>query len=129
MSEENIKFNNLLDRIFDSTKKSKIDWKIDESENPYCSLGNYFIFLLSDINPEGEPVEFLTIRDRNGNVVEHFNDTQLSQFTPSYEEQKFPNYWTLMEYLRTMAVRKAKGSDIAIDEIISALDKIDFIFK
>lgn len=128
MSEENIKFKNLLDKIYVSTKKSNVDWRIYENEKPYCFLGNYFIFLSSETNPEGEPLEFLTIRDTKGNVLDQFNDTDLSQFTPSYEEPNFPNYWTLMEHLRIMAMRKAKGADIAIDEIISALDDIDVPF-
>lgn len=128
MSDGNIKFKTLLDRIYDSTTRSNIEWKLTDKENPYCVLGDYFVTLSAERDPEGEPLEFVSINDRNGNVVEHFNDINLSQFKPSDRESKFQNYWTLMENLRRMAVRQAKGADKAIEEILSALDEIDVPF-
>ncbi|WP_373475952.1 hypothetical protein [Sphingorhabdus sp.] len=127
MSESNIKFKNLVDKLFYSTSSSSIVWSLTDENYPFCIIADYKIVLTSGVDYEGEPMEYITIYNLDGHTVDSFNDNSISAFKPQMG-QSFHNYWKVMESLREMAVRQATGADKAIDEIIDALNDNDVPF-
>lgn len=113
------KYASLLDRLYQRTKTSKIDWELNASRSPEARLGNYVI-TLSVGQSGGNPVEFMSLFTEYEELIETINDEELSNLTP--QTSRFGSYYSLMEDLRTTAFRQAIGADKALDDLLGALD-------
>ncbi|MXO86627.1 hypothetical protein GRI38_11385 [Altererythrobacter aurantiacus] len=110
MSDESDKYNILVDKLLNKTEEGSLDWGIVRDEQPQTKLGDYIIRLRADETAEGEPVEVVLLYRNNNELIDQFNDNDLRG-----------SYWAKMTKLRELALRKARGVDKILDEILKNL--------
>jgi hypothetical protein len=114
----------LVDRLLEKTLSKKSNWKQQPfSDTPYTQLGDFKVELETGTNGGGSPVEIVTLKNKAGQVIDRFNDEELSEYSPDHP--KYDSYWRAMEALREAASRQALGSEEALDAILGELDDGD----
>jgi hypothetical protein len=121
MSEEINRYAALIDRLYTKTRSDELVWEVDPWSNRVTtSLSNYAVQLQGGEGPEGEPLEIVNVLNSGGETIDSFSDEELTGIP--VEIEGFENYWHLLKRLRQIAMRKARGADKALDDIIKALD-------
>ena len=121
MSIPKDKYRELAEKLYNSTLDKSLHWQQDPfSEDLFTSLGKYKICLYSNEDAEGSPYIRVVVKNQAGEEVDSFTDSTISGATPNV--YSIQSYWVLLNNLYTMAHRKAKGADEALDEVLSALD-------
>ncbi|MFA6114871.1 MAG: hypothetical protein WC729_12780 [Sphingomonas sp.] len=127
MSDELEKYEALVKKLYEKTISNSLTWSMDNwSNSVVTNLPGYQIKLDFGQNDEGESLEVISIVDSNSNSIDAFNDSDLSSRKTNMDD--YPTYWKLMQKLRNIATRKARGADKALDNILQALDEGDVPF-
>jgi hypothetical protein len=117
-------YQRLAKKLYERTKKGTLDWE----EDPWTSklvvgLRGHKVTLKRSESAEGEPLVLVAVVDDNGTHIDGFSDDVLSSYETGLDEA--PTYWRLLDQLYSMAYRKAKGAEKALEGIISDLDLDD----
>lgn len=120
MSDAKLKYQQIVDRLYNKTMNSSINWEIGFNNDLECILGEYTIKLKGFRDEEGEPFEVIEIFDSDGRVVDSFNDGVLADLAP--KDVGISSYYNKMNALRSQAKRHALGADKALDQILENLD-------
>ncbi|WP_342249340.1 hypothetical protein [Sphingomonas sp. OTU376] len=113
------KYQTLVRRLFEKTMSGDVDWEIGFNNDLYCTLSGRYVYLKYTRDADGEPLEILELKDSSDQIVDSFNDTDITDMVDGYEG--IANYYQLMSVLRRSARRKAVGADKALDDILRGL--------
>ena len=114
------KYCELVNTLYKKTMEKKIEWNFEEGFGTWVRLADRLIVLEDGRNENGEPTEFISIRNRPDEVIDSFSDETLTIYEAPFED--LTNYWRVMQKLRTTATRQAIGADTAIDAILAELN-------
>lgn len=121
MVDEIVRYQALVKRLYEETRKGVLNWEIDNwTSKVSVSLDSYIVQISTAESPEGEPLIQVSILTSNRDHIDSFSDDDLGASDTGIEG--YSTYWRLLDKLRVMASRKAKGSDAALDAIMRALD-------
>jgi hypothetical protein len=112
----------LANTLLSGTKNRTVKWYIDEwgQNRLTADRAGYKITVEQDENAENEPIIIISVRSKDGSVIDSFDDTDLVGETPS--ESGLTSYWQVMSQLQQTAYRQAVGADDALDKIITDLE-------
>ena len=123
MTDETKQYRKLVERLYKKTRDKEISWSTGWTGELECELSSYKVRLESSEGPEGSPLEDVIIINSNDEIIDSFNDEDISDDS---NPLGFPNYWRLMQQLRKLANRQAKGVDTALKAILDNLEDEDF---
>ena len=117
----------LAQRLYDMTKKKKINWKYDSfDDNVTAEFSKNKIAVEDGRDSEGSPFIMVTIYSLSDEEIDKFNDEDLKNLSTS--DPEYSSFWKLMSQTLNLAKRQARGADDAIDDILDELDDDDVPF-
>lgn len=126
MASPKDKFRSLIEGLYGKTVSGNLMWyQFPDLTSVYVLFGDTRLELDDGQNNRGEPIISLTMYNKDGKVIDYFNDDHLKGSKPA--NYAFPDYYILMSNLYEAARRSATGADKAVDEILKAIEapKID----
>lgn len=118
------KFVRLAVLLSNRTMDKKIAWTSSGEQAVQAEISGRYVELSSGRSFNDEPLEYVTIRDAFGSLVDQFDDETLSG-QPIPFGSRHTGFFNLMGATRQAALRQALGADEAIDSIINELDADD----
>lgn len=116
------KYAKLIDVLYERTLDGAIDWKYDEVlDDLSVVIGNIIVSIDEKKSSRETIAIFVTIRNRDGTIVDSFND---EDFPSPPESDSFHTYFQYMKDLRIVAMRRATGADKVIDELIKNIEQM-----
>ncbi|WP_341910386.1 hypothetical protein [Ferrovibrio terrae] len=116
----------LFDRLYNKSESGALTWKETVQDDMFSVAFKDFSVSIRPVAVDFDEIDYyFEIRNENGEVVDQFKDTELSQLCSSDVERKalFKKVETLYEIAR----RNARGADKALTSILKQLDE-DFPF-
>jgi hypothetical protein len=114
-----MKYRALIKRLYEKTKNGEIEWEIPWGDKVVCTVSGFEVELSSGQSGDGEPLEFIDLKDSNGRKIDSFADTFVGGEVTGIMGAH--TYYDLMREIRQMGRRKAMGVDAAIDTILKDL--------
>lgn len=115
------KYAQLIERLIAKTEEKSVDWELINGQVS-CLLGDFYIFLTDSRDAEGEPFEFLEMKDSSEfKTIEKFSDADLKAVSRK-EADSSTYYYHRMRELREIAFRQAVGADAALDAVLKELE-------
>jgi len=115
----------LIEALLDKTKKRNIAWNMTNNHILNLSLANRTIILRKNENSDYENLYVCMIYNDREQLVEDFSDEHIADLSNDAEPGK---WYKMMEMLFDTGQRQATGADVAIDEILEALDDTEVPF-
>lgn len=107
----------LVDKLLSLSSERKLDWKLDIDGDPFCVLAENSITITEGRGGNGAKLMRLTIKNANNEEIDSLNDEDL-------DDDPGGNYYLMMSALHNSALRKARGSDAALVNILRKLDEL-----
>ncbi|MCW2380983.1 MULTISPECIES: hypothetical protein [unclassified Sphingobium] len=121
MSDEVDRYRNLVNLLYNKSISKSLDWKNSPWTNRLSvNIGNYRVEIDTGEESDGTPVEIIYILNASNQIVDSFNDNELSGEETGVDG--YDNYWLLMKRIHHLAHRKSKKSDEAIENILRNLN-------
>lgn len=115
----------LAERLIAQTKRNSLDWQATPAENSFATvLGSYTLRITEGETEHfsDEPVFLYTIMvlDKDGNIVEAFNDEDLYKDISIYRPQ-IPGFYQALKETFGQIRRQVYKLDEKMDEVLSAI--------
>lgn len=115
------KHRQLVDQLHTRTKEGEVAWEGVDFSGQFQAVFPRFTLRLKQVEPATASANYLvTIHDEEGEVLEEFSDTDLSD---DRDEQKY--YRQQLKETFEIARRTAMGVEEALDHILEELEKSD----
>jgi len=108
----------LVARLYKATADGKLAWQDTTRENAFQASFPTLSVVLSYVGDD----YIIQVVNSDGELADVFTDANLREV----QGAPYGSHWyQTMKELYTLARRKARGADAALDEILSALDEKD----
>lgn len=112
------KVGKIIDLIYKKTSQRELQWTLYEGDFLATMIASRMVMLSRVDDNYGETVYNLRFYNEDGKVVEQYDDKDLIEISPSVG---FDDYYKLFTDLYQQATSIAKGIDLHLDAILSAL--------
>lgn len=110
----------LVEKIYELTVSSELKWNVSPIRDGYSApIGDRFVEILEARSGNDENDIVLAITDKDGNVLDSFNDVALADAVPRISG--FRNYYFLMSDLLKRAGRVSSGAEDVLDNVLNIL--------
>ncbi|MBA5706809.1 hypothetical protein DT037_06925 [Pseudomonas fulva] len=107
----------ILDKLIEKTAAGELGWQSTERRDVYQVSFPHYSIRMQRIDKDFEEDFVVQIINKDGNILESFNDTEVKIF--------YSNAFSRMKELHSAARRKAMGVEDALDELLKELTKDD----
>lgn len=116
------KYRHLALRLYERTIAKGLRWQHDEmSSKVEAKIGQQIVSVTQSTNDNLEFLYIVEILNNAGVYLDGFNDEELGrEVVPTPVAM---TYYSLMQSLYELARRQATGADVALDQMLAALDQ------